>query len=99
MVKLASSMLYVIASIWVENTLYIMIAIVEAVIPKAVLIKASEIPVASAEVSGEPCDIAANERIIPNTVPIKPINVAIDAHVDKTERFLDNIGNSNEVAS
>ena len=54
-----------------------MIAKVDAKIPKAVLIKASEIPVANADVSGVPCDIAANARIIPNTVPIKPINVAI----------------------
>ena len=43
------------------------------------MISASEIPVANAEVSGVPCDIAAKARIIPRTVPINPINVATDA--------------------
>ena len=74
-------MLYVIASIWVENTLYIMIAIVEAVIPKAVLINASEIPVASAEVSGEPCDIAANERILQTDHIAEMIGVTTAANI------------------
>ena len=92
-------MLYVIVSIFVEKKLYKMIAKVEAVIPNAVLIKASEIPVASAAVSGEPFDIAANERIIPSTVPIKPIKVATEALVESTAKFLESIGNSNEVAS
>ena len=67
------------ASILVEKKLNAMIAIVEPVIPNAVLISASEIPVESSAVSGAPCDIAANERIIPSTVPIRPISVEIDA--------------------
>ena len=74
-------------------------AIVEAVIPNAVLISASEIPVDNWAVSGAPDDIAAKERIIPKTVPIKPTKVAMVAHVESTERFLDNMGSFKAVAS
>ena len=82
-----------------ENTLYMMIATVEAVIPNAVLINASEIPVANAAVSGDPDDIAAKERIIPKTVPISPTRVAIDAQVESTDKFFESIGSSSAVAS
>ena len=72
----------------------------EPAIPKKVLIKASEIPVAKAEVSGAPALAKAeNERIIPNTVPINPNKVAIEAQVDKITKFFESIGNSKEVAS
>ena len=71
----------------------------EVVIPKAVLINASEIPVASADASGAPeCAIPANARIIPSTVPIKPTNVAMDAMVAMIGRFCSNIGSSKVVA-
>ena len=77
-----------------------MIAKVDPMIPKAVLIKASEIPVAKAAVSGVPeLANAANARIIPNTVPIKPIKVPIDAQVVMITKFLESIGNSKLVAS
>ena len=42
---------------------------------------------------------APNARIIPTTVPINPTNVPIDAQVEITDKFLDNIGNSRAVAS
>ena len=68
--------------------------------PTKVFTSASEIPVARADVSGAPAaDNAANARIIPTTVPIKPAKVPIEAMVEITTMFFDNIGNSKEVAS
>ena len=60
-----------------------MIAIVEAKIPKNVFTSASEIPVANSAGSGAPPAIAAKALIIPNTVPIKPINVDTEAEVER----------------
>ena len=58
------------------------VAIAELPIPKAVLIKASEIPVANATESGEPAVAnAENALIIPNTVPNNAIKVETDAMV------------------
>ena len=72
----------------------------EVKIPTNVFTSASEIPVANAEVSGAPAFAkAANARIIPTTVPIRPAKVPMEAIVEITTMFLDNIGNSNEVAS
>ena len=66
-----------------------MIATVEPVIPRAVLIKASEIPFARATASGAPAVARAeNALIIPNTVPIKPTSVAIEAQVEMITKFL-----------
>ena len=77
-----------------------MIANAEVKIPTKVFTSASEIPVARADVSGAPAaDKAANARIIPTTVPIRPAKVPIDAIVEITTMFFDNIGNSREVAS
>lgn len=68
--------------------------------PSAVLIKASEIPVASAMASGAPaCASAANALIIPITVPNSPISVATDATVEMITRFFESIGSSSVVAS
>ena len=92
-------MLYVMASIFVEKKLYMIIAMVEPAIPKKVFISASEIPVASWAVSGEPWDMAEKERIIPITVPINPISVATEASVERTTKFFDSIGSSRDVAS
>ena len=77
-----------------------MIPITDAVIPSAVLIKASEIPVAKAVVSGAPAfERAANERIIPSTVPINPQSVAMVAQVYIITKFFESIGSSSAVAS
>ncbi len=80
--------------------MYAIIAIAEVDIPKAVLIKASEIPVESATASGAPAvAIAEKALIIPNTVPRRPIKVAIDEIVARMTRFFSSIGNSREVLS
>ena len=85
-----------IASILLVNTLYIIVANAELPIPKAVLIKASEIPFANATESGEPADAnAANARIIPNTVPKRAIKVETYAIVAITTKFFSKPGNSN----
>ena len=75
-------------------------ATAELPIPKAVLISASEIPVANAVESGAPAfPNADNALIIPNTVQKKSTNVDTDAMVAIITKFFSNIGNSNEVAS
>ena len=77
-----------------------MIANAEVPIPRAVLIKASEIPAARATESGAPAFAKAeNALIIPITVPKSPIRVASEAIVDKTTRFCSKAGSSSEVAS
>ena len=59
-------------------------------IPNAVFTSASEIPVAKAAVSGAPVFAnAANALIIPNTVPIRPTKVPIDAMVEIITKFLE----------
>jgi hypothetical protein len=76
------------------------IASVEPVIPNAVLTRASEIPCERARASGAPdCARAAKARIIPRTVPIRPINTDTDARVEKITMFLESIGSSSAVAS
>lgn len=60
----------------------------EVEIPKAVLIKASEIPVDKATASGAPAvAMAENARIIPNTVPNNPKRVATEEIVARITRF------------
>src|SRR5678809_1289983 len=80
-----SSIPYVIPSIFVVNTLYIIIAKAEVPIPKAVLYKASEIPTDNSRAASPPPESPSleKERIIPNTVPSNPNKVATDAIVDK----------------
>ena len=69
-------------------------------IPKNVLIKASEIPNESAVASGAPAvAMASNEEIIPFTVPKSPTSTPNDPQVDNITKFFDNIGNSKAVAS
>ena len=77
-----------------------MIANADEAIPRAVLIKASEIPVASASAFGVPeLASAAKALIIPTTVPNKPTKVATEANVANIVKFFSKIGNSNEVDS
>jgi hypothetical protein len=83
-----------------ENQLKKMIARVEPVIPNAVLTRASEIPVERARASGAPdWARAANARIIPITVPIRPISTEIEAIVERITMFLERTGSSRAVAS
>ena len=65
-----------------------MIAMAEVPIPIAVLIKASEIPAASAPGSGLPVVAsAAKALIIPITVPRRATSVATDATLDVQRHF------------
>src|SRR3954471_18756959 len=83
-----SSMPYVMLSIFVVKMLYMIRARAEVPIPRAVLYRASEIPVASAVASPPPdSPRAENERIIPITVPSRAINVPTDVIVERNTRF------------
>src|SRR5438270_13499228 len=100
-VKPDSSIPYVMASIRVVNTLYIINARDDVLIPSAVLYKASEIPNAKLLAAPPPpsSESAWKERIIPITVPSSAINVPSDTIVDRNTRFFCSIGNSSAVAS
>src|SRR6476661_10645391 len=100
-VKPDSSIPYVMASMRVVNTLYMISDKDEVLIPKAVLYRASEIPNARLLAAPPPpsSERAANERIIPITVPSRAIRVPSDTMVDKNTRFFCSIGSSRAVAS
>ena len=71
-----------------------MIENAEVPIPIAVLIRASDIPAASAAGSGLPVVArAAKALIIPITVPSSANSVAIDAMVARIGRFCCRLGN------
>jgi len=75
------------------------IAKVEPLIPNAVLIRASKYQLPMQSIGAPAVAKAANARIIPSTVPIRPISTEIEAMVDKITRFFESIGNSSAVAS
>ena len=77
-----------------------MMASAPVAIPNAVLTRASEIPVDRATESGEPALArAANERIMPNTVPNSPNRVPSVEIVAMTGRFCSIEGSSRAVLS
>ena len=69
-------------------------------IPKAVFTRASEIPADRATESGDPALArAANDLIIPITVPSRPVSVPSVVIVAITTRFCSSVGSSSAVAS
>ena len=77
-----------------------MMASAPVAIPNAVLTKASDIPVDRATESGAPALAkAANERIMPNTVPNSPNRVPNVEIVAMTGRFCSIEGSSRAVLS